>query len=216
MKRLSALLALLMLLGDGSAFAANQTNPRVAPTSGGSLRVPGFLGIPWDATRDAAKRAMLAQGFTFNAGQSTGDALTFTGGQVAGSPVAVVVLEFCKEGFWNAGVVFPRGDTVGETTKTIAFFDAVQASLVAKYGQPTKKFRVFEPPYKEGDGDEKPALIVGKAHLQSFWQFDGKKDGLLLVVNRDLTVTLTYEYIVREPEIRAAEAAEKAAQAKKP
>ena len=203
MKRPFALFALIMLpaLWGGNAFAV----PQQAAPSSVSLRVPGFLGIPWDATRDTAKRAMLAQGFLFNAPQSTKDVLTFTGGQVAGNPIAVVVLEFCKEGFWNAGVVFPRGDT----TKTIAFFDVVQSSLVGKYGEPTTKFRVFEPPYKEGDGDEKPALIVGKAHLQSFWQFDTKKDGLFLVINRDLTVTLTYEYIVREAEVKAE--AEKAA-----
>ncbi len=156
-----------------------------------------FLNIKWGASKAEAKRIMLQRpGTTFDAENSTDEALIFNGGEFAGRPVSFILLRFSGEGLHTA-TVYIKADRRDHDV-VMPIYRGIKELLQRKYGDPDHDFYFFKDPYEEGDGYESTAISVGKAVISAYWFFDPsvgseEQNVISVSVDPDFYVIVAYQ-----------------------
>ncbi len=151
---------ILLLAGHALALAAERPN--------------GFLGIPWGASPEEAKRVLQKRpGVVFPEGADDYH-IELTGGSFAGQPVAKWVLEFPERKFASAAVTLKTDGNAGTVHKE--FCDG----LVSKYGPSTSDKKTGAVTRKGA-----PASTAGKVAM---WKFPvTMKDKTVVLIAAEVT-----------------------------
>jgi hypothetical protein len=105
---------------------------RPLPADPPPTELPGFLGIPWGASPDEAKKQFTARTHAhLDRTKSDDQRLAFIGGKFAGFKIRDILLQFASQHFYNVEFFI-------ETTspKHEKEFAALKAMLTEKYGKP--------------------------------------------------------------------------------
>ena len=155
-----------------------------------SREVPRFADVNWGSSRSQTKAQVVAKGYTFAKQDDDGD-LQITGNYL-GTPLRIVAL-FTPDN--KLAKVFVHWLTPDDDC--LAFYRRMKEALSNKYGDTSYDVRRFDSPYYEDDGYEEQAVRVGKGHIFATWSWptqpDNQAAGLMISVEKNLTVELTYE-----------------------
>jgi hypothetical protein len=190
-------LALFLPIMFVSTSASAQDSIQSAPVETHKT-LSGFQGVAWGDTVVKA-RSVLDKKFTYDARHSDPKTLVYSGGQMGGRDISMLLLLFGKGGFTKAAVYFDAKES-----RVIDDYNEFKSMLSAKYGEPSNDFKFFESPYEEGDGYETQAIRLRKATFASYWRFPvpGKEDNILgLKITDDLQISVVYENSSRMDEV---------------
>jgi hypothetical protein len=122
-----ALLTILLLARPALAQDQNQ-------------ELPGFLGIPWGANPEDAKKELVSRTHAhFNLGRSTAQNLAFDGGKFAGFKVRNLKLLFVANSFYSAEFFLETPSKKHEKE-----YATLKTMLTEKYGTPKRDEAVGE------------------------------------------------------------------------
>lgn len=152
--------------------------------------MPTFLGIPWGASREAARRTLEERpGVTPAPELSDEDNLVFHGGILVEEPVAMWTLQFVRDQLHTAKVLFAP-----EPEQVLPVFEALSAYLAREHGPPAQGGVLVGPSY--GRDRLLEAIAAGQgmaAHLHVFGR-DGTIEGSILCqILPEGAVVLTYQ-----------------------
>ncbi|HET7583484.1 MAG TPA: hypothetical protein VFK13_01165 [Gemmatimonadaceae bacterium] len=157
--------------------------PRVLPAQ----ETPTFADLAWGSSRDSAKSALVAKGYTFVEEDSDHDLQFRT---TVLQQLTAVYLMFNPHGeLVKVYVVLATPDAAAR-----GVYKQMVDVLSDKYGDPTMRVENFEAPYQKGDGSEDEAIKAGKATLATIWTPKAKVGyGISCRVTVNLAVGVSYE-----------------------
>jgi hypothetical protein len=170
-----------------------------------SVALPGFYGIPWGTTADAAKRAMLAHEGVLYVGTSPHDTsrcvsdsamFVFRGGTFAGDPVEEWRLLCDVEGLCEANVILAEP----VDTNIFGHFLRVFALIKEKYGEPSLDVCSISPKDSTEAGKKASAakrveaIKDNRAIISGSWAFRPASEdrGMWCLVTRDVRIQIIY------------------------
>lgn len=152
--------------------------------------MPDFLGIPWGASQEDARKKMEAkEGVVFNPEQSGGTNLIFHGGLFANKDVKMWVLQFVEDQLQTAKILIAP-----PPAQTIAVFRDLSARLTREYAEPAQGGVIVNPPY--GEGQELEAIAAGRgiaAALYAFGQGSAVEGSILCQVAPNGQIVTNYQ-----------------------
>jgi len=127
----------------------------------------GVLGLKWGDDATTVKKVLLAQAYTLNGELPNGIVFNTVGKTFDGQPVDSLLTLISSGGL--AGVIIelakPPANNVFDS------FDKEVGKLTALYGAPSSAVHTYDPPYKEGDGNDAAAFSSDKADVRDVWLF---------------------------------------------
>lgn len=144
----------------------------------------GFWNIEWGTEKNRAVYLMKLKGCSV---VDDADRIVTLTGSFIDEP-AIFYLTFCGgKQLSMATVVFNY-----QGSNAVFRYDNIQRLLVEKYGKPAFVHRDFKIPYKDGDGNEEAAIVMGMANISSIWTFPNK-DTITIFISDKLGTILVYQ-----------------------
>lgn len=176
---LSTLFIVFTLLLSSNVFAAD---------------LEGFMGLPWGSSKEAVSELIKSKGGTIDLKNSNDGKLVFDDVLFAGKKVSFIQSYFIDNRLCAATVC----DVPDKEFEAIEIYERWKKQLTEKYGNPSKQYKYFIDPYKEGDGYEIQAIKNGKGKFSSFWFFEksGTKEdqgSVSLELNSNTASVINYE-----------------------
>ncbi|MEI6875007.1 MAG: hypothetical protein WCL50_07740 [Spirochaetota bacterium] len=135
----------------------------------------GVLSLEWGSSRASAKQAFAAKGLYRLVSED--EVYAYFSGSFEGRD-ANIALGFSRDKLF--GCTFSLR---GQAATALNDYKATVRNLAAEYGGPTEVVEIFQPPFRQGDGNEIAALKAGKATLQTIWRF-GDDNGISVFIDR--------------------------------
>jgi len=154
--------------------------------------IDGFLGIKFGTPRAAVIAAIRAKGGKLSK-ESTADVLAFTDVRLGQRETDLFFVRLVNNKVYRAEFTFKPADDY----HAIEYYNNLVTDLNGVYGkgESTKKFTSS---FKDGDGHEVGALLIGAAEFYTVWESSTNKNLINASIDKDddgtsLVVTLMYE-----------------------
>mgnify|MGYP003654111450 CR=1 FL=1 len=142
-----------------------------------------FMDVPVAGTISEATKKFKALGFSV---VSDKDNYVTLEGKMGSTDIELnLVASPTTKTVWKFIVYLPKNDSWYSIKNE---FNDYRKTLIAKYGEPSKDYNFFSSPYKEGDGYEMNALVLGKCTYFSFWN-----DNMVLSISKFKQISISYE-----------------------
>lgn len=127
--------------------------------------IDGVLGIKFGDTKQQAIATIKARGGIPGAPGANPDFLTFSNVKLGHRNSDYAYINTLDNKVYWVGLVFK----IELEAQVIDYYNSLVKDISDVYGPPTKIYKTFKDPYKDGDGFETQALSTGNADYETYW-----------------------------------------------